>query len=417
MIKKSFIFFLAFMLMLSCSTQSICEANTYGSVLDPKDKGLAKWGYIDANGQIMLYPSFDHARPFCSDRARVFLGKVDSMGYPDEGHFGYIDREGKIVIPVSFDQAGDFSKFGFAVVKKDGKCWIINTDGKTVLKDTYTYIAYSEANNLYLAYNEDMSKTERSERMKYFIIDSKGNITALICESATMEEGCITDCAYSHDYACALFDLSGRQITGYIYEDLKNFSEGVGRYKREGKYGLITTKGEELTSPIYDNVGFVHNGKVVVQYDGKYCLIDIKGEFLTEYGVDEIRLYDSLKYNVMCAFVGNKNNMFDQNNRYYLMNPEGDYLSRAYKHTVVMPKDGVYYVLEDGVHYILNQIGNETPLPIDCKDIKVYNQDRFLVYRDRMYALVDLQGNMLTDYVWSDVILSDEDDEWICVCY
>ena len=389
-----------------------------GIHLKEEDAGREKWGFIDKDGHVMIYPEYDFASPFYCDRARVFVGTTSFMGSPENGKFGFVDRNGETVIPITYDYAFDFNQNNQAIVQKEGKYGVIDTEGNVVIPFEYTGISFSSANALYSAYVEDMSNPSVNERCEFYLIDSTGNTKRLGYETPYFEEGCIIVCSPTHDFACAMFSLEGQQLSDYIYEDLKNFSEGVGRYERNGKYGLITTTAEELTAPVYDQIGFVHDGKVLVIYKGKYCLIDLNGNVLQTYKADQIRMYDALQYGVMCALEGDPDRLGDPNNRYYLLAPDGQYISRPYKHTIVFAKKDVFYVLEDGVHYILDPSGKETVLPVECKDIEVYGEDRFFTYKDKKYAFVDLEGNMITQYLWSDVKINEENDmEWICVCY
>src|SRR5271154_4608433 len=46
--------------------------------------------------------------------------------------WGYADKSGKVVIPAQFDQAEEFSE-SLAQVKKDGKAFFVDATGKVVL--------------------------------------------------------------------------------------------------------------------------------------------------------------------------------------------------------------------------------------------------------------------------------------------
>lgn len=119
-----------------------------------------KYGYKDADGDIIIKAKYIGAFPFNDDLALVVTKKLDhsenwhyidingktqltshcyradsfSEGYaaviPKEGaHWGYIDKTGKIVIPPQYDSAAMFEG-GFATVHIGG------TSGKWVVIDT-----------------------------------------------------------------------------------------------------------------------------------------------------------------------------------------------------------------------------------------------------------------------------------------
>ena len=51
----------------------------------------------------------------------------------EAGKWGYENADGDIVIPAQYDEAGDFSG-GIALIKKDGKWGVITPDGKEIYK-------------------------------------------------------------------------------------------------------------------------------------------------------------------------------------------------------------------------------------------------------------------------------------------
>ena len=88
---------------------------------DPSDTYLpvcisGKWGYIDANGEMMIRCRFDMARRFFDGRAAVRQGTS----------WSYINTDGSFAFEGGFHQARDFRQ-GFAAVKdagvEDGKSW------------------------------------------------------------------------------------------------------------------------------------------------------------------------------------------------------------------------------------------------------------------------------------------------------
>ena len=124
-----------------------------------------KYGYKDANGNIIIKAKYIAAFPFNDDLALVVTKKLDhsenwhyidvkgntklkshcyradsfSEGYaaviPEEGaHWGYIDKTGEIVIPPQYDAASMFEN-GLATVHiggATGKWVVIDTKGNIV---------------------------------------------------------------------------------------------------------------------------------------------------------------------------------------------------------------------------------------------------------------------------------------------
>lgn len=82
------------------------------------DKGV--YSFIDLNGNI-VFSGMERGFDFSDGLARVVL----------DGKYGYIDAEGNLVIPAKWDDAGAFNN-GRAWVVSDGKVRIIDTTGNVV---------------------------------------------------------------------------------------------------------------------------------------------------------------------------------------------------------------------------------------------------------------------------------------------
>lgn len=83
------------------------------------------WGYIDRNGKEVIPATLNYTLvyPFVGGMARV----SDNIGT-----IGFINTKGNLVIPMQYNFAKDF-KNGVASVEKDGKHFLINTEGKEQL--------------------------------------------------------------------------------------------------------------------------------------------------------------------------------------------------------------------------------------------------------------------------------------------
>lgn len=133
-----------------------------------------KFGYVDTNLRIVIPAKYTKANMFYNGRASVkdgdkwlfidpkgvqifeykystsswlglpsFSGKYLEVYDDATRQAGILGIEGKVVVPCTYDAAniGD-SKAGLFVVKKDGKCGIINSALKTIIPFTYDKIDY-----------------------------------------------------------------------------------------------------------------------------------------------------------------------------------------------------------------------------------------------------------------------------------
>lgn len=97
--------------------------------------GLADYGFLDKQGNLLGGQFFDYARTFSEGAAAV------------EGHngkWGYIDINGNPVTEMIYDSAYDM-KNGYAQVIKNDKWGLIDKTGKVVIQPTWGYVEASES--------------------------------------------------------------------------------------------------------------------------------------------------------------------------------------------------------------------------------------------------------------------------------
>lgn len=81
-----------------------------------------RWGFLDAQGQLVIKPVFDSVGDFHLGAAKA----------EQQGKWGYIDPTGNWIIKPAFDHADNFTQSGLAVVTLDGKAQIIDRKGSQV---------------------------------------------------------------------------------------------------------------------------------------------------------------------------------------------------------------------------------------------------------------------------------------------
>jgi hypothetical protein len=158
-----------FMILIFISTISMLYpfpvfSETNIPALTPQKALTGKWGYVDGKGCYRISPIFESAMPFkeglavvsvCKkfafidekgrpvikpqyDEARSFSGNLAAvMIYDQESNkkWGFINKTGKLVIEPKYDEVSDFSGWT-AMVKINGKTFIINSTGEIIYDDT-----------------------------------------------------------------------------------------------------------------------------------------------------------------------------------------------------------------------------------------------------------------------------------------
>jgi hypothetical protein len=98
----------------------------------PADNNAAKWGFIDKTGALVIEARFDGADPFSDGMAVV------SVWQGDVPRYGYIDTTGKVVIEPQFEWAGEFSEGLAAVGTNSGLFGYIDKTGTFVIPMEHT---------------------------------------------------------------------------------------------------------------------------------------------------------------------------------------------------------------------------------------------------------------------------------------
>ena len=88
------------------------------------------WGFIDASGEMAVPPQWVAVSDFRNGYASAYDGKV----------YRFIDKTGRQAVPGEWEATGSFSTEGYAVVKTDGECNIIDREGQFVFEENYLYI-------------------------------------------------------------------------------------------------------------------------------------------------------------------------------------------------------------------------------------------------------------------------------------
>ncbi len=224
------------------------------------------YGYYDTTGREIIAPQWRSAGGFVSGMAVVGV-QTDS----NITEYGYIDTHGRWVLSPRYEYAYPFVE-GRAVVQQYERFGLIDSTGKEIIP------------------------------IKYLVMSSPNEGRVFARDPQTM--------------LIAMFDLDGRRITDFRYDDILSFGDGLyavlrngnqyylnangkerygtwelaGRFiegfatvKRNGKYGILNRKGKLILPCEYDYSNrapeeyVFHDGLALVEKDGKFGFVDTKG--------------------------------------------------------------------------------------------------------------------------------------------
>lgn len=224
-----------------------------------------KFGYIDTKGNEVI-PLSDK---YCGESFSDGMAAV----FKDE-KYGFVNTKGELVIPYTFEsqsEMGDASEFheGFTIVYNDGSPSCVDKSGKELGIGNYSFI---------LDFNDGMAVVNKDS--KYGFIDTSGKeVIPCAYEEATI---------FSEGYAFVKkdgkymqIDKSGKILNTFNYESISAFHDGLARVSNksgnETLSGYIDVHGKEIIPCIYNNYRDFSEGLALVEKDGIYGFVDKKG--------------------------------------------------------------------------------------------------------------------------------------------
>ena len=188
-----------------------------------------KWGYVDTTGRQVITNQFESVAPFVEGMARIHLGN----------QIGFIDKTGQYAINPQFYDAGDFHG-GLAAVRADGGWGFINKTGTFVIKPHFQ------------------------------AVDTNG-----------FAGGIAGVCL---DGKCGYIDHSGTFLIRPQFNNIGAFSEGLAEIQINSKFGYINSSGKIVINPQFDQTTMFSGGLAVVSVSGRQGTINKLGKYVVNPG-------------------------------------------------------------------------------------------------------------------------------------
>lgn len=215
----------------------------------------------------------------------------------DLGFWGYANLKGELVIPAQYKNCDPFSSDGFAVVEKDGKYTVINTQGETLPTEIQDFSIIEGAFGVGAkGFNNGLLAVKSGKIWGY--LNTSGKIAIPIkYDFVTEFNGGFATAKIGGRYL--VLDTKGIE-TSIISTDkiveIKHFSEGLAPIEgANGLYGFVNTKAEIAIKPQFKNVGYFSGGFAWARSSNdKVGFINSKGEWAIQPIYDIVTNFDDV---------------------------------------------------------------------------------------------------------------------------
>jgi hypothetical protein len=226
-----------------------------------------KYGFIDAEGNVVVPLQFPMAEDFTDGRALVEVPVGASQ------KTGFIDETGKMVIDAVYDWARPFSE-GITVVQLNGKSGLIDTNGKTIVEPKFDSIE-SKSKTLF---REGFAQVQMNG--KYGFIDKSGNITIQpqFDMVGDFYEGLASLRVNGNPWREGFINKIGKIAIEPKFNSVRWFSEGLAAVEVNKKWGYINKSGEFVIAPQYQAAYEFKKGVAIVSTLDGYGAIDASGK-------------------------------------------------------------------------------------------------------------------------------------------
>lgn len=281
-------------------------------------------------------------------------------------YWGYIDNSGSFVLKPVFGDAMEFQSNGLAVVQSNNLYGIIDSSGNYVVKPTYDFITQ---------YTEDRA-----------VVIDKGNYKVI--------------------------DHQGKILTQKDYNYISSYKDGramfsISTENGSSLYGYLDKEGKEIIPAKYISANDFNLGKATVQIDDNtFSLIDNFGKILSTFNFPFV------------GAIGDGLLPFKEkpDGNFGYIDEKGKAILPP-KYTMALPFTANRAVVNLSEDYIHNKYGlidksGKFIIPPQYNDIQILDENRAAVgkaliedqpYRGSMYALADLEGNILTDFTFTNI--------------
>ena len=234
-----------------------------------------KYGLIDIKGNVIVPFQYDEVILFSEGLSKLYQNKK----------VGFVDKNGRLVIPMQYADAAGFAEGLALVVNGDKKGGFINKGNETVIPFVYEHESFYFVNG----------HCAVKYKGKYGVIDKGGNNTLPFqYDAVLLNKSTDIGIARKGEKWCVVNRMLGKELTGLLYDDMREPAEGRLGIKKNNKWGFLDYSMRQVIANNYDQIGDgFHKGLAAVALNDKWGVINLKGNVVIPSIYDEISIAEN----------------------------------------------------------------------------------------------------------------------------
>ncbi len=188
-------------------------------------------------------------------------------------------------------------------------------------------------------------------------------------------------------YYYGYINTDGKMVIPAIYEEAKDFENGIAPVKLNGKWGIIDKSGKTVVQFKYDNVKEFSEGLLNCSLNGKWGAIDSKGKVIIPFEYEDL----FPKSDNLIGFKKNKKFGFINTNNKIVIEPKYD--------DIINFSENIAGYKLNGKWGIINKIGQKITEPL-YDSLGAVKENKVLVSLNNKYGFIDNKGREVIPIVY-----------------
>jgi len=298
---------------------------------------------------------------------QVYPIKVDKK-------WGLMDANGKIVLQPNYNAIGEFKRFGYAVMQRNGGVGMLNNEGKELVAPIYDDLKMLDS-TLISVMKDGMWKVINLEGQTV-LAPGYGKVKVLNRQFL----------AFTKNHQWGLVDVTGKTIAKPVFESIEIFKKDYFLTKKDGNLGLITLNGKEIISPKAEEISIYNSNLFFFQKNGKWGAVTFDGRQVIPNG---FRTFSKVADNFIKLIANHNAFLFSTYTNSIIAQGEYEAFYPFSRDYVIAKKNRLLGLIDEC---------GTVNLPTKYYEIQAYSDDLFRVNLGGKWGVVDENDQVVIDF-------------------